>query len=277
MGEWEVTGIPAEKNSHIDHSRMGFAYSYHSSAGSQSLKMQGLRVPAIPPIERHMADGTVTAESVILAGETLALLPQRAAWWESAKTLFVADLHLGKEATFRAAGMPVPDQTERLLCRLSWLVEHYNSSRLIVLGDLIHSRRGRCEKTFELITNWRRSNSDLSVELIRGNHDKASGDPPKEWQIVCRQEPFPCQPFVLCHYPEAVGESPGLAGHLHPAVRLTGRGRDLLKLPCFLLRREMLVLPAFSEFVDGANLKLLDGDRVFGICDNAVHELTAPK
>lgn len=224
-----------------------------------------------------MPNGAVTAESVLLARETLALLPQRAVWWGSAKTLFIADLHFGKEATFRAAGMPVPDQTEQLLRRLSWLVEQYDPARLIVLGDLIHSRRGRCDQTFDLIAAWRRTVSDLAIELIRGNHDEASGDPPEDWQIVCRAEPFFFQPFALSHYPEAALDLPGLAGHLHPAVRLTGRGRDTLKLPCFLLRREVLILPAFSEFVDGASLKLLDGDRVFGICDNAVHELTASK
>jgi DNA ligase-associated metallophosphoesterase len=220
-----------------------------------------------------MPDEKDPSESLILAGERLTLLPQRAVWWESARTLFITDLHLGKEATFRAAGMPVPDQTAQLLNRLRHIIDHYKPLKLIVLGDLIHARVGRCEKTFELIDIWRRSIPDLIIQLIRGNHDRSSGDPPTGWQIECLSEPYQCDQFMLCHYPESAGESPALAGHLHPAVRLTGRGRDALKLPCFLLRGRLLILPAFSEFVDGATQKLVAGDRTFGICDNHVHEL----
>ena len=42
------------------------------------------------------------------AGEPLHLLPERALWWPAARVLFVADLHLGKAATYRALGQPVP-------------------------------------------------------------------------------------------------------------------------------------------------------------------------
>ena len=39
----------------------------------------------------------------------LALLPERAVWREDTRTLFVADVHIGKAAHFRASrGVPVP-------------------------------------------------------------------------------------------------------------------------------------------------------------------------
>ena len=46
-----------------------------------------------------------------VAGETLVLLPERAAYWPARKSLFVADFHLGKAATFRRAGIPLPSGT----------------------------------------------------------------------------------------------------------------------------------------------------------------------
>jgi metallophosphoesterase superfamily enzyme len=46
-----------------------------------------------------------------------------------------------------------------------------------------------------------------------------------------------------------------------------------MKLPAFVLCDQVLILPAFSEFVDGANLPMTAGDRAFGIWDNAVQEL----
>ena len=38
----------------------------------------------------------------------LTLLPERAVWREASRTLFVADVHIGKAAAFRAAGLPRP-------------------------------------------------------------------------------------------------------------------------------------------------------------------------
>ena len=36
------------------------------------------------------------------------LLAERALYWPRAATLFVADVHLGKAAAFRAGGVPLP-------------------------------------------------------------------------------------------------------------------------------------------------------------------------
>ncbi len=45
----------------------------------------------------------MTADDAIASG-ALALLPERGVWSPAARTLFVADLHLGKASAFRAAG-----------------------------------------------------------------------------------------------------------------------------------------------------------------------------
>ena len=46
-----------------------------------------------------------------VAGERLVLLPEKAAFWPRTRALFVADFHLGKAATFRSAGIPLPPGT----------------------------------------------------------------------------------------------------------------------------------------------------------------------
>ena len=43
-----------------------------------------------------------------ISGEQLDLLPEKAIWWPRRRTLLVADVHCGKDATFRAMGVPVP-------------------------------------------------------------------------------------------------------------------------------------------------------------------------
>ena len=207
---------------------------------------------------------------VTLAGEVLTLLPERAVWWEAQRTVFVADLHFGKEAAFRAAAIPIPDQTSQNLGRLSAVIHKTRAARLVILGDLIHALPGRCVQTFGMIADWREQFSDLEIDLVRGNHDTSAGDPPSAWRITCVSEPHRLSPFVLKHYPERSGEETVLAGHLHPAVKLSGAGRDSVKLPCFLLRDAVLVLPAFSTFVDGASLRVSVADKIYVICENQV-------
>ena len=211
------------------------------------------------------------AHSIKLAGQQLILLPARAVWWPDQATLFIADVHFGKEATFRAAAIPVPDQTASLLQRLSRVISSTHAQRLIVLGDLIHARRGRCPQTFDHISRWRKTNlRQLDILLIRGNHDTAAGDPPDEWHIRCIPDPSPLTPFSLNHFPPTDVQIPTLCGHLHPVVRLKGPARDSLRLPCFIQTAQTLVLPAFSTFVDGKIAAITPQDNVFAIADNQV-------
>ncbi|MDE3177705.1 MAG: DEAD/DEAH box helicase, partial [Pseudomonadota bacterium] len=71
----------------------------------------------------------------------LTLLPQRAVWRAETRTLFVADVHIGKAAAFRAAGLAAPAGTTREnLARLDALIDALAPRALVALGDLFHAR-----------------------------------------------------------------------------------------------------------------------------------------
>ncbi len=222
-----------------------------------------------------MVSGVTPGLQLSLGSESVYLLWQRAVWWPKARTLFVADMHLGKEATFRAAAIPIPDQTHEQLARLDALISLTQATRLVVLGDMIHARQGRCPITFDLVRQWRTNHAELQLQLVRGNHDRSSGDPPDDWQVQCLTDPTEEGPFRLQHEPRPPATGIALAGHLHPTVWLHGAARDRLKLTCFMLRDNVLVLPAFSPFVDGKAIRPTVGDRIFGICEDQVLDLTA--
>src|SRR3982751_1326078 len=105
---------------------------------------------------------------VSYAGETICLLPERAMWWPAGCVLFVADLHLGKAATYRALGQPVPAGTTREnLTRLSALLLHYQPAQLVFLGDLLHAAQAGTPSVLEGLAAWRESFSALDCVLVR--------------------------------------------------------------------------------------------------------------
>ena len=61
-----------------------------------------------------------------------------------------------------------------------------------------------------------------------------------------------------------------LAGHIHPAVWLTGCGDPGLRLPCFWFARRHGILPAFGAFTGSAVVKPRAGDQVFVIAEDEV-------
>jgi uncharacterized protein len=188
----------------------------------------------------------------------LSLLVERAIWHAPSRTLWVADVHLGKAATYRALGQPAPTGTTREnLSRLTALIEAQNAARLIFLGDLFHARRSYAAVS-DMFLVWRNRHRDLAIVLVRGNHDLRAGDPSAEMRIETASEPYVSGMIVGRHFPleesEALSETGAtvLAGHIHPTIRLRGPGRDSMRFPCFVLQGRQVILPAFGEFTGGA-------------------------
>ena len=208
---------------------------------------------------------------VTIAGETLDLLAERAAYWPRRQTLLVADPHFGKAASFRTLGVRVPrGTTEGALARLDALVARHAPARIDFLGDFLHAREGRNAETFAAIGAWRARHAGVAMRLVRGNHDKRAGDPPPELGIECVDGPIVEPPFALAHHPTRVEGMYAIAGHVHPCAVLVGPGRQRERLPCFWLGRDVAVLPAFGEFTGCAEVEPESGDELWVIADDRV-------
>ncbi len=216
----------------------------------------------------HRAAGVL---ETFLAGETVALLPQRALLWPRDGVLFVADAHFGKDAAFRAAGVPVPGGTTAgTLAVLDALLDAHDVAHLVFLGDFLHARAGRTPATLEALAAWRARRRGTAMTLVRGNHDRHAGDPPDVLAIETVPEPLRIGPFAACHEPAEIPGAYALAGHLHPAFVLRGRAHQSARLPCFLLGPRCGVLPAFGEFTGMHPVRPGPGGRVFVVADDNV-------
>ncbi|MEM9064612.1 MAG: ligase-associated DNA damage response endonuclease PdeM [Planctomycetota bacterium] len=189
-----------------------------------------------------------------IRGERLTLMPERAVWWPSRRTVLVADLHWGKAETMRTAGVPVPRGTvHKPLARLSDLARRLDPDRILVLGDLLHAGAGLTDDIVEDVSRWRLDFAP-EIQVIPGNHDRALGRVAERWGLTEADRVVIETPFAFTHDPaDAPDGEFSWCGHLHPSVRVSGRG-DSLKLPCFFVGEDMGVLPAFSTFTGGGGV-----------------------
>jgi len=213
----------------------------------------------------------------------LQLLAGRAAFVPATRTLLVADVHLGKAATFRRAGIPVPEgSAQRDLARLERLAGDHAARRVIVLGDLLHARSG-C--TDAVIEEFRASRGRIAAEfiLVLGNHDRGLARSPAglaarlgiDACVAALDEP----PFRFVHEPASNVATPRgagitVAGHLHPTVSISGPGGDRLADRCFVAQESVVVLPAFGSFTGGHRVEPAPDMRLWIARDDGVVEVT---
>lgn len=187
------------------------------------------------------------------AGEVLWLLPEGAVWWPAGRTVFAADLHLGKGAAFRAQGQAVPaGSSAHTLARLESLVAAQGAARLVVLGDFWHGPQGLTPSLLAAVASF---GQRVPTVLVLGNHDRRIH--PDGLPLEVSTHALPMGPLLAAHEPPPPGASGfTLAGHWHPAVSLRSRAGDRLRRPCFVRYPHALVLPAFGGLTGALTMEL---------------------
>jgi len=204
--------------------------------------------------------------------QQLCLLKERAIWWENTQMLLIADVHLGKVGHFRKAGIPIPTQVHQSdLQLLSHLIAQYKPISLTILGDLFHSDLNNDWLAFEA---WLSGYKYLTINLVKGNHDIIPSIFFERNNINVHENTWEVAPFLFSHIPlpaeQIKADYYNLCGHLHPAVTLKGRGRQLLRLPCFYFGQQQGYLPAFGGFTGTAVIQPKENDAVFVIAGEKV-------
>ena len=189
------------------------------------------------------------------------LLPEGVAFLTSTSSLVIADIHLGKSATFRARGLPVPEgDTELDLTRIRNLVHETHAKHLIIAGDLFHAPAGVTAELAEMLAAFINT-LGIPLTLICGNHDAKLKRLPAGLTALSHLDQ---EHIRVIHDPkDASPDHFNIAGHWHPVARIPDGKRTSLRLPCFLMRNNTLVLPSFGSFTGGAIIDPEDGDRVF--------------
>lgn len=214
--------------------------------------------------------GTISHSAV---DEDLMLLPDKAIYMPEHDILLIADVHLGKISHFRKHGIGLPQNAMMdNMMRLSMLVDSIEPNRVIFLGDLFHSS---FNGEWMMLRDYMMSKSETSFELIIGNHDILDCSVYDKSNITTYRA-ITIGKLILTHEPLhkiPIGTY-NLYGHIHPAVRLNGIGKQSLRLPCYYFAEHHGIMPAFGTFTGMYTITPSSNDRVFVIAENRVIEVT---
>jgi DNA ligase-associated metallophosphoesterase len=215
--------------------------------------------------------GVYTSVALSIENEIFELHPLKAMFHAVSGTLVCSDIHIGKAGHFRTEGIPISRlANSNNAWNLAELFRQYEVRRLVVVGDIVHSRYNQ---EWEDFADFLDSFPSLEKILVVGNHDthaqgfleKAGFSIMSEWTLGS-----------LCFTHESILK-PGfynVSGHVHPAVNLSGKGRQHLKLPCFYFGENGALLPAFGAFTGTKTIKPSPGERVFVIANHKVVEVS---
>ena len=168
----------------------------------------------------------------------LEMLPSRALFLPETKELLICDIHLGKAEYFQQNGIPLTNNSDKNnFARIKKLVKKYSPEKLIILGDLFHSKYS-IDKTLQKKVEDLPEILKTNVELVLGNHD-----------VGCN-----IKNITFSHEPVNLenNKTLNICGHYHPKIYLKNNG-DKLSFRCFAMDKikNTLFLPAFGDLTGG--------------------------
>lgn len=212
----------------------------------------------------------IRTKEIIIQNETVTLTNQRAVFWKTERALILSDLHIGKTAHFRKNGIAVANHIMKSdLQRLSALIEYFKPEKFIVVGDLLHAGDNSDVDEF---CKWRNQYPDLKFYLIEGNHDRISEPLEKKLCLDFKESLLKLGAFILIHDFDKERSGFQITGHIHPGIVLNSAVKRI-RLPCFALSENQLLLPAFSEFTGLDTKNVPKKSKFFVFTDTEIYEV----
>lgn len=176
-----------------------------------------------------------------------------ALWLEEAKALLVADAHLGYGWAQRRRGELGPLRDDVVKEKLLRVVEALGPEEVVLVGDIVHApkpcepERRLIEETLEAVRRVAR------LTVVLGNHDRAF------WRDfhVPAVEAWRTEGVVAVHGHEPVEASRAhvVMGHFHPAWSVVDNAGARRRVPVFAVTDAVTILPAFSPYAAGFDLR----------------------
>ncbi len=223
-----------------------------------------------PPLDPSEAPAT----DLQFQGEQLRLLRPGALWCKARRLLVVSDMHIGKGASYAAAGQMLPPyDTDATLDLVETLFSQMSPQTCISLGDSFHDPSAEARLSANQKDRIRRLTRQSDWFWIEGNHDPV---PPLH---LGGNAANTLRVGTMLFRHEPTGTRGEISGHLHPVAKVKSRGRAV-RTKCFITDGNALVLPSLGVFTGGLNVsneafdQCLDAKRrIFAAGRTGVYEI----
>jgi DNA ligase-associated metallophosphoesterase len=212
----------------------------------------------------------IVTKNINIQNEIFTLTNQRALFWKKEKALIFSDLHIGKTAHFRKNGIALANHIMKNdLERLSILIEYFKPEKFIIVGDLLHAGDNVDVDEFCI---WKNQYSDIKFCLVEGNHDRISKTLEKKLCLDSRSDSLEIDDISFVHDFDKINSKFQITGHIHPGFMINSPVKRI-KLPCFVVTENQLLLPAFSEFTGLDTKNLPKKGRFYVFTDAEIYEI----
>jgi metallophosphoesterase superfamily enzyme len=177
------------------------------------------------------------------------LHPSGALWLPEQGTALIADLHLGFAWAQRRRGELWPLTDAGVRSALEALCDELQPKRLVLVGDIIHAPRPSLEEARVIDDTIASLHARTELICVAGNHDRGQ-DYPSEWRTG----------GIRAIHGDSLPDAPEngvltVVGHFHPIMKLRDVSTVKRRHRAFLKGNGLLVLPAFSPFASGCDMR----------------------
>lgn len=194
--------------------------------------------------------GEFSQQPVSVSGLSFVADVSGALYWPAEDVLIVADLHLEKGSAYAARGVLLPPyDTAATLERLAATLDAYPAATVLCLGDSFHDGAAHERISAHDRETLAMLQEDREWVWLNGNHDPVIS-PCLGGTVVGE---VTLSGITFRHTPTPGPVTHEIAGHLHPAARLSFHGH-VIRRPCFVGNGKRLVMPAFGTYAGGLNV-----------------------
>lgn len=170
-------------------------------------------------------------------------------------TAILADIHLGYAWAMRRRGQlgPVVDNGARE--RLLRVVDELQPRTLVLAGDVVHAPRPSMQEGQYIEATLLALRERCELHIVLGNHDRAFLRDFSHLNCLTTREKV-IDDYLIVHGDKPVtSDKTIIMGHHHPSLKLRDAAGARQSVPIFLVGPKLIVMPAFSPFAAGMDVR----------------------
>ena len=181
------------------------------------------------------------------------LTTERAVYVENERALILSDLHIGMEES-SLVGIRV--QTKDMINRINLLSSEFKVEKLVLNGDLKYSFSKEIRQEYEGIRKFVDSLRDFEIIALKGNHDFYLQNIFRDRAEIKEYHYFEDSRVLITHGHKLFnkGQEITIIGNEHPAITFIDELNIRVKVPCYVVFKDLIVTPAFNRLSKGVDM-----------------------